>query len=731
MSLSSQSAEPDQGFLQPEQKLADRYRVIELLGQGGFAAVYRGWDEHLQRPIAIKENHLTNRDAQRQFEREAKLLARLHHPNLPRVTDHFVIPGHGQFLVMDYIEGQSLYEYIEESGPVSEAQALEWLFPICDALSYLHSQEPPIIHRDIKPQNIILGTGDRPYLVDFGIAKTFTINKSTTAGALAISPGYSPPEQYGKSTTDICSDVYSLGATLYTLLTGDTPSDSVDMMTGGVPRHPPARERNAAISAHVSAAIERAMELNRAERFDNVEPFRLALRAKSISENLEETLNAFDAKETIPVQIPDGSTKVQASSSVRIPELHPEPVRPARLASVPRAPNAQGSQKSTSNARFNWGMPILWSVISLGMIGLAALAWIAFTGASNAARAQNPVKTSLTRIGTPENGNPIIGAMPSPTLLPPDLDQPTETSEPEPSSTPLPDPTPLPLPGQDSVAMVNIPAGEFSMGMDKPIVTWHLNLCNQVSTCNLIDYEDAMPAHNVALSSYSIDIHEVTNQQYQACVRAGICPSVDPTGLGDNLPGSYSTDLSYQDYPVVGISWDDALAYCKWVGKTLPTEAQWERAAGGNQSWLFTWGQPSDQEDLDLSKLFRNGSPLANYCDEQCSYIWRDAEHNDGWAGPAPVMNYPPSPSGIYDLIGNVQEWVLDFYSAVFYNSSPYQDPVNLEPAACPARTELDCHLTRGGGWNNGLYHATSRWRHYAYSSQIKPYRGFRCVSIP
>lgn len=724
MLLSSQSAESNHGFLQPGQKLADRYRVIELLGQGGFAAVYHSWDEHLQRPCAIKENHLTTQDAQRQFEREAKLLARLHHPNLPRVTDHLVIPGHGQFLVMDYIEGQSLYERIEKGGPVSEAQALEWLLPICDALSYLHSQEPPIIHRDIKPQNIILGTGGRPYLVDFGIAKTFTIDKSTTAGALAVSPGYSPPEQYGKSITDARSDIYSLGATLYTLLTGDTPSDSVDVMTGGAPLPPPARERNPAISPHISTAIERAMQPNRAYRFESVAAFRDSLLSKPSPVKIESTPQVFDPIETVPVQVPLSYTQAEA----RPPHSPPGSARPARTPSKPRTPKARGSPPFHVGDRFNWGMPVLWIVIGLGIVGLVALSWIAITNASNA---QNPGNPNRTGLATPENGNTIIGDIPSPTPLPPALDLPAETSVPGPSPTPYPSPTPLPPPGQDDVAMVNIPAGEFEMGMDKPIVTWHLNLCNQISNCNSIDYEDAMPAHNVALSAYSIDIHEVTVQQYQSCVMAGICPKVDPAGLGDILPASYLTDPVYHDYPVVGVSWDDALVYCRWVGKTLPTEAQWERAAGGDQGWLFTWGQPSDPEDVDISQLFHNGPAPANYCDEKCSYIWRDPEHNDGWDGPAPVMSYPSGPGGIYDLIGNVQEWVLDFYSAVFYDSSPYQDPVNLDPAACPDRSEMDCHLTRGGGWNNGLYHATSRWRHYAYSSQIKPYRGFRCVSNP
>jgi serine/threonine protein kinase len=142
--------------------LFNRYRIVHLVGQGGFGAVYRAWDLSLKVPVAVKENLDTSAEAQRQFEHEAQLLAPLRHPNLPRVSDHFFVPGQGQYLVMDFVEGKSLEALLaERGGPLGEAEALGWIAQVCDALEYLHTRTPPIIHRDIKPQNIIVA-GRRP-----------------------------------------------------------------------------------------------------------------------------------------------------------------------------------------------------------------------------------------------------------------------------------------------------------------------------------------------------------------------------------------------------------------------------------------------------------------------------------------------------------------------------------------------------------------------------------------
>ena len=156
--------------------LHNRYRIVKLITQGGFGTLYKAWDTTLGRSCALKENLESSPATQRQFLREAKILGNLVHPNLPRVTDYFSIPGQGQYLIMDYIEGQDLQEMLEaigtnspSGGRLTETQTLPWIYQICDALSYLHSQNPPVIHRDIKPANIKITQDGRATLVDFGI----------------------------------------------------------------------------------------------------------------------------------------------------------------------------------------------------------------------------------------------------------------------------------------------------------------------------------------------------------------------------------------------------------------------------------------------------------------------------------------------------------------------------------------------------------------------------------
>ena len=238
-------------------QIHDRYRIVKQLSQGGFGAIYRAWDTVLGRPCALKENLDTTPEAQRQFEREAKILADLSHPNLPRVTDYFFIPGQGQYLVMDFVEGQDLQAMLDQRGaPLSEIRVLPWIDQVCDALAYLHAQSPPIIHRDIKPANIQITSDGHAVLVDFGIAKFYDPGMKTTLGARAVTPGYSPHEQYGQGTTDERSDIYALGATLYTLLTGQEPPESINRVVRD-PLIPP-EQINQILSRGSSVVLKRA-----------------------------------------------------------------------------------------------------------------------------------------------------------------------------------------------------------------------------------------------------------------------------------------------------------------------------------------------------------------------------------------------------------------------------------------------------------------------------------------
>ena len=196
-------------------------------------AVYRAHDDNLDVEVAVKENFFVSDESARQFQREAHLLFELRHPGLPRVIDHFVVEDQGQYLVMDFIDGDDADQMLKKNdGPIDEQTVVRWGMQILEALKYLHARNPPVIHRDIKPFNIKITPSGRAMLVDFGLAKEYDPTKSTTVGAKAYTPGFAPPEQYGQGRTDPRTDIYAFGATLYNLLTNKVPSDGLQRAMG-------------------------------------------------------------------------------------------------------------------------------------------------------------------------------------------------------------------------------------------------------------------------------------------------------------------------------------------------------------------------------------------------------------------------------------------------------------------------------------------------------------------
>ncbi len=256
--------------------LHKRYRIVEILGQGGMGSVYRAVDENLGVDVAVKENLFTTDEYARQFRLEAVILANLRHPNLPRVTDHFVIGDQGQYLVMDYIEGEDLRQRMERQGNITEDEAILLGAAMCDALMYLHTRKPPILHRDLKPGNVKITPDGHIFLVDFGLAKVLHGSQATTTGARAMTPGYSPPEQYGTARTDPRTDIYSLGATLYAALSGIIPEDGLARAMDNT-QLTPLRKRNGKVSRRLASAIEKAMGVDPADRFQHADDFKNAL----------------------------------------------------------------------------------------------------------------------------------------------------------------------------------------------------------------------------------------------------------------------------------------------------------------------------------------------------------------------------------------------------------------------------------------------------------------------
>jgi len=240
--------------------LGNRYQLESRIGQGGMGAVYKAADTRFNnRSVAIKEMSRAGltpsriQEAEDAFERESRLLADLVHPNLPRIYDYFT-EEERSYLVMDFIEGETLEEYLEHKGggPVNLEQALDWGMQICDVLSHLHTHQPPIIFRDLKPSNVMLSNG-HVYLIDFGIARIFKPGQSHDTVAFG-SPGFAAPEQYGKAQSTPRSDIYSLGALLHCLLTGVDPSEQPFFFR-------PASELNPVVPVELENLLIRMLEL--------------------------------------------------------------------------------------------------------------------------------------------------------------------------------------------------------------------------------------------------------------------------------------------------------------------------------------------------------------------------------------------------------------------------------------------------------------------------------------
>lgn len=276
--------------------IRDRYIVEDLLGKGGFGAVYLVRDLRVnQNLFALKEVVDPNKRERARFVFEGELLRRLDHAALPRVYRVFEDDRHDRaYMLMDYVAGPNL-EILRQRQPGKRLplpQVMTIMGPIMQAVDYLHNQHPPIIHRDIKPANIIVPeSGDEAVLVDFGIAKEYDPESTTTAIRHA-SPGYGAPEQYGTGT-NTRTDIYGLGATIYALLTGVVPADAfyrtTQLGSKGTDPLVPVNQLAPSVPPHVAAAIHRAMAINSSDRFPTAGEFLQALNDQPIADSAEKT----------------------------------------------------------------------------------------------------------------------------------------------------------------------------------------------------------------------------------------------------------------------------------------------------------------------------------------------------------------------------------------------------------------------------------------------------------
>ena len=593
-----------------------RYNVLEQLGEGGMAIVYKAFDTKLERLVAIK---IIRREAfapealeqvRKRFDIEAKSLARLSHPNIVKVHDYGEYDG-APYLVMEYIEGGMLKN---RTGVVIQwTEAIKFLLPIASALAYAHARN--IVHRDIKPGNILLTADDQPMLTDFGIAKILEAGEGVTLTGTGVgigTPEYMAPEQGMGQPIDPRADIYALGVVLYELVTGRRPFHA-DTPMAVMLKHfseplPSPRRFVPSLPVEVEQVIIKALAKDPQDRYRNMEEMIADLEhVLSIAPALMKPRTSIDEDETLKT----------------IPQEQP-PVKPP----VTR-------HKS----------PWLW--IGLGALGMLVLIFLFVRFIRGANLRQQLATLTAQALVLPSNTPEVIVLLPSATAEPPPA-----TAAP----TPLPSPTPEPALGigstmispVDGMLLIFVPNGEFLMGA----ADWD----NQAT-------DDERPQHIVYLDAFWIDQTEVTNAMYARCVQAGAC--LPPSSSGSSTRAIYFNDLAFERYPVVYVSWIDASAYCTWAGRRLPSEAEWEKAARGTDGRLYVWGNQSVS------------GGLVNFCDKNCPKDWRLIDIDDGFADTSPVGNYPAgiSPYGALDMAGNVWEWVADWYSVDYYVASPMENP--------------------------------------------------------
>jgi serine/threonine protein kinase len=411
--------------LTPGQVIRGRYHIVALRSQGGMGAVYEAKDTILDVDCALKEMvpypgtmGTALPDLREQFRQEAQVLAELRHPNLPRVTDHFEEDGNA-YLVMDLVRGRRLDDVVAQEGKLSEEQVLAWARQLMGALAHCHAHR--VIHRDVKPQNVIITEDNRAILVDFGLAKLVDPSNPRTRTVMRGlgTPEYAPPEQYDmkQGRTDARTDVYSLSATLYHALAGEPPPMLSERVINPESLSP-VRQHRDDITRITDWAIMKALNLKPIQRFQSIAEMHKALLGESLPEKTESVVHTTGE--------PNAAYPSQATAILSVRGLR-------RL-------------------QTRYPIPTVIAVVALLSLITVITSW--------AAGVLGPGSVSTA---TP---TPTTTATTSATLSPTTTSLPTETPTAAPTASPTPEPT-MPLPTNT----IAVPAIDLSPRPSTPTPT--------------------------------------------------------------------------------------------------------------------------------------------------------------------------------------------------------------------------------------------------------------------
>jgi eukaryotic-like serine/threonine-protein kinase len=672
--------------------IAEKYRIERLVGEGGFAVVYRAQHTIWNQPVAIKFfNGLSSapvdqrEEFKSQFIQEGALLTELSSQTASIVQARDVgeyTTAFGQwmpYMVLEWLDGVALDELLERErvsgvGPWNIEQVVTLLSQVANALDVAHGKG--IAHRDIKPANIFV-LGEQPRLsatlkvLDFGVAKMMSDNTQLKAAMAktgmnitSFTPQYGAPEQFSRSygATGPWTDVYALALVAVEMLIGKPALDGEDIVqlafsTGNTDRRPTPNTLGAQVSDAVEAVFAKALAINPHDRF---------ARAREFWSALEQAYGGFYAQPGFRPSLVGGEFATRPTHLMQGSTLT-QPTGPSHVASTssPATINASPSPSSKTG---------LFVGLGVGAVVLAAAGVLLVGGKHEDATPKTEGPTSAAPVTA--SAAPSASAAPAPTC---------------------PD------------EMVQIPAGQFFMGSDQKDAP-----------------DNEKPSHNVTVESLCMDLYEVSVKKYKSCSDQGKCrraptevdwPKISAAERAIYSPLCSVSDPEKLDHPITCVTWEMADNYCKANDKRLPTEAEWEFATRGPDGRIYPWGDdPPTAEHL-------------NACDAQC-LAWGKAHKvelkalekgDDGFATTAPVGKFPAGRSrfGPYDVVGNVWEWVADWYGT--YQADATKNPLG------PATGERK--VIRGGAWNAGF----ETWLHpsfrYAQVPNAQSYGiGFRCV---
>jgi len=695
---------------------------FEVIGKhvGGMGIVYITVDDFSGRKYAvksIKEELLKDPNTLRRFSMEARTWINLdRHDNIVQAMFYREVEGK-PLLFLEFIEGTDLQHLLRKDSPLAVPQAIDFALQFCKGMEYVHNKEVApgqrgLIHRDIKPGNIMVTKQRQVRITDFGLVRVAdSATRLTQDGAGLGTPLYMPPEQIQDAhSVDKRADIYSFGAVFYEMLTGRPPlqADNLGSLVLKIltEQPPPPSAFNARVPPALDTIVMKCLEKDRGRRFNSFAEIAAALaplyepslRAlgptarrcqqcgylteKELGEcplcegNLEPFRFEAEMTQAIPaLEVPLTSTIAEAtmagvsSSEVAVVEVQPTPREGVGLEpDITPIPTPSGihelqvalghehlqrgdlqAAEQAYRAALRLKPDLTVAHFNLGVIyfqqGRITEAEAAFQEALRCNPRYEKARLALERLrlSTP-TGAGLAEAKKELQIVH----------------------------EKDGSIMVLVPAGEFIMGSNE-------------------HDRSERPQRKVYLDAYYIDIYCITNSQFARFV--------EETGYKTLSPWRRYFKPGRENHPVIYVSWQDAVAYCEWAGKRLPTEAEWEKAARGTDGRLFPWGNEFDLSRLNIAE--------------------------SGYGTTVPVDAYPQgvSPYGCYNMAGNVWEWCADWFDPTYYIHAPQQNPKGPESGRF--------RVLRGGDFNTYSYEG--QFRCSARGSpdpekRMSYVRGFRCA---